>query len=309
MTSVQKFFLVLVLAAIGGCSGKQSAGTDAAESEDAPAAATSARITPEAAQKAGIEVAVAGPARIRETLTFYGSIKANAEREQDIRARYAGVIRTVTKRAGDTVRRGDALFTVESNESLQTYAVSAPLSGRVLERSANQGDAVESSTVLMKVVDLSTVWAEFAVFARDLAHVRQGMTVLFRGVDADESGEAKIDYIAPAGHTDSQSVVARAVIENRNGKWVPGQFISVDVVTADASVPVSVVLGALQDLKGKPVLFVQTGQGFVSREIRVGKRSRERMEIVSGLTAGERYVAKNSYLIKAEVLKSEAEED
>lgn len=308
MTSAQKFLWVLVLAALSGCSGKPS-GSDAEEPEAAPAAAASARITPEAAQKAGIEVAVAEPARIRETLTFYGSIKANAEQEQDIRARYAGVIRTVTKRAGDAVRKGDALLTVESNESLQTYPVLAPLNGQVLERSANPGDAVESSTVLMKVVDLSTVWAEFAVFARDLAHVRQGMTVLFRGVDADESGEAKIDYIAPAGHTDSQSVVARAVIENKTGKWVPGQFISVDVVTADVSVPVSVVPSALQDLKGKSVLFVQNGQGFVPREIKVGKRSRERMEIVSGLTAGERYVAKNSYLIKAEVLKSEAEED
>ncbi len=309
MTPRQHLILVLVLAVASGCSGKGSGPGNGEASDETTAQGTGARITAAAAQKAGIEVVAAGPAQIRETLTFYGSIKPNAEREQDIRARYAGVLRSVSKRAGDSVRKGEELLTVESNESLQVYPIAAPLSGQVLERSANPGDAVDTSTVLMKVVDLSTVWAEFAVFARDLAHVRRGMTVLFRGVDADESGEATIGYIAPAGHSDSQSVVARAVIENRAWEWVPGQFISVDVVTTDAAVPVAVVPTALQDLKGNAVLFVQTEHGFEPRRIKTGRRSRTAVEIVEGLAAGERYAATNSYLIKAEVLKNEAEEE
>ena len=89
-------------------------------------------------------------------------------------------------RAGDAVAKGEELLTVESNESLQVYPIRSPLSGQVLERRANPGDAVDGSTVLMKVADLSTVWAEFAIFARDLSHVRPGMRVLFRGADADE---------------------------------------------------------------------------------------------------------------------------
>lgn len=308
MISRQTILLLLLLATLGGCSEKQ-----AAENAEAPAEAlvegASARISAEAARKAGIEISSAGPAEIRETLTFYGSIKANAEREQDIRVRYPGVLRSVRKRAGDTVGKGEVLLTVESNESLQTYPVTAPQGGQVLERSANPGDAVDSSTVLMKVVDLSTVWAEFAVFAKDLAHVRRGMPVLLRGVDADETGEAQISYIAPAGHSDSQSVVARAVIENRTGQWVPGQFISADVVTADVKVPVAVAPTALQDLKGDAVVFVETDTGFEPRKVQTGRRSRNAVEIVSGLAAGERYAATSSYLIKAEVLKSEAEED
>ena len=221
MTLVHKVFLALTLAALAGCSEKPDASA-AEEASSAEAATTSAAITPEAAKKAGIETATAGPARIRDTLTLYGSIKPNAEREQEIRARYPGVVRSVNKRAGDKVAQGDALLTVESNESLQVYTIRAPLGGQVLERRANPGDAVDSSTVLMKVADLSTVWAEFAIFARDLSHVRPGMPVLFRGADADESGEAKIEYVAPAGHADSQSVVARAIVENRDGRWVPG---------------------------------------------------------------------------------------
>lgn len=289
--------------------GAEGSATDKRGAEDSSPVLATAAITPEAAQRAGIDVEKAGPAHIRETLTLYGSIKSNAEREQEIRARYPGVIRSVSKRAGDALAKGEELLTVESNESLQVYAVRSPLSGRVLERRANPGDAVDGSAVLMRVADLSSVWAEFAIFPRDLGHVRPGMHVLFQGADAGESGEATISYVAPAGQADSQSVVARATVDNRVGRWVPGQFITGDVVIADMKVAVAVKPTALQELQGKTVVFVQNGKGFTARSVEVGKRSRHAVEITRGLAAGERYAAQNSYLIKADLMKAEAEED
>jgi cobalt-zinc-cadmium efflux system membrane fusion protein len=295
MNLTPHLLLILLLGLAGGCAKSPSAASapvNTAEARPPVAGPEAAAITPEAAQKAGIELDAAGPAQIRETLTLYGSIKPNAEREQDIRARYPGVVRSVSVRAGDRVAQGKELLTVESNESLQVYPIRAPLSGQVLERRTNSGDAVDTTTVLLKVADLSTVWAEFAIFARDLSHVRPGMRVLF-----------------PAGHADSQSVVARAIVDNRSGRWVPGQFITGDVVIADVKVSVAVKPTALQELQGKTMVFVQNGQSFTPRLVQVGKRSREAVEIAQGLTAGERYAATNSYLIKADLLKSEAEED
>lgn len=301
---------VLLLAVVAGCTKTPTEIGGAARNESAQqGASTQAVITPEAARNVGIDVQAAGPAQIRETLRLYGSIRTNAEREQDVRARYPGVVREVTKRAGDAVEKGDTLLRVESNESLQTYAIRAPLSGRVLERLTNPGQAVDGSTVLMKVADLSTVWVEFAVFARDLGHVRPGMRVIFRGADADERGEARISYVSPAGHSDSQSVVARAMVDNGGARWVPGQFISGDVVIADVSVPVAVKPAAVQELGGKMVVFVQNNRGFESRPVQIGKRSGGALEIVSGLNAGERYAATSSYFIKADLLKDQAEED
>src|SRR3546814_4222908 len=87
-----------------------------------------------------MEFSVAGPAQIRETLSLYGAIVPNAERVRDIAARYPGVIRSVDRSIGDTVRQGQVLATVESNESLQTYSVVAPLAGVVTHRIANPGD-------------------------------------------------------------------------------------------------------------------------------------------------------------------------
>lgn len=308
MTAAYTPLLILMLV-VAGCT-KAPSEPGAAESPTGAAAeAPVAAITPEAAQKAGVEVLEAGPARIRETLTLYGSIKPNAERQRDIRARYPGVVRSVSARAGDAVEKGAVLLTIESNESLQSYAIRAPLGGQVLERNANVGDAVDSSTVLMNIVDLSSLWAELAVFARDLNHVRPGMSLLFRAADADAHGEAKIAYVAPAGHADSQSVVARAVIDNRDGRWVPGQFISADVVIADFTARVAVKPAALQQLEGRTVVFVAQGHGFEPQPVQTGTRSKEAVQIEQGLAAGQRYAAQNSYLIKAELVKGEAAED
>jgi cobalt-zinc-cadmium efflux system membrane fusion protein len=309
MTVSQKVLIILLLTASAGCSNQESVANAPERSEHSALALNSAAITPQAAQNAGIETAIAEPKQIRTTLTLFGSIKTSAERLQDIRARYPGVVQRVNKRIGDEVAKGAELLTVESSESLQIYAVRSPLGGRVLDRATNPGDAVDSSTVLMRVADLSTVWVEFAVFARDLAHVRPGMKVFFRGVDSDESGEATLSYVAPAGQDDSQSVIARAVIDNRAGRWVPGQFVSGDVVIADVNAAVAVEPAALQELRGKTVVFVQNDRGFEARPVNVGRRARDALEIVNGVNAGERYAAKNSYLIKADVLKSEVEED
>jgi len=292
----------------GGCAKRSADAAGTAQSEKKFAAPGGA-ISPAAASAAGIEVVQAGPARILTTLTLYGTIRPNAEREQEIRARYPGVVRTVSKRAGDSVQQGEELLTVESNESLQVYPIRAQYTGRVLDRRANPGDAVDSSAVLMRVADLATVWVEFSVFARDLDHVRPTMTVLIRSADEDASAKIQINYVASGGETDSQSVIARAVMENKDGHWVSGQFVTGDVIISDAQVPVAVVPTALQELQGKPVVFVEVGQRFEPRQVELGRRARDAVEILNGLAAGDRYAARNSYLIKADLLKSEAEED
>src|SRR5690606_24628953 len=81
------------------------------------------------AAAAGIKTAVAAPGRLQETLALYGTIQPNAERVRHVVARFPGPIRSVNKQVGDAVRAGETLATVESNDSLQNYAVVAPIAG------------------------------------------------------------------------------------------------------------------------------------------------------------------------------------
>jgi cobalt-zinc-cadmium efflux system membrane fusion protein len=263
----------------------------------------------DAARAAGITIAVAAPARIATTVMLYGAIKPNAEREQDVRARYPGVVRAVAKRAGDSVSAGEILVRVESNESLRAYGIRSPISGRVLERAANPGESVGSETVLMTIADLNSVWAEFAVFAHDVARIRPGLAVRVRDSNSSTTADAELIYVAPSGSADSQSVVARAVLDNRGGKWIAGQFASAEVVVAQTDAAVAVVPTAIQLIDGKEIVFVETNGRLVPRPVRTGRHSAAAVEVLSGLAAGERYAAVNSYLIKADLAKGESEEE
>lgn len=257
------------------------------------------------AKQSGIETAVAGPGTLRETVLLYGNIQADPQRVRAVTARFPGVVRSVMHQVGDRVQAGQVLATVESNESLQVYGVASPRAGVITQRRTNPGE-VAGSEPLFEVADYSSVRAEFNVFPRERARLKLGQAARVGAADSSVAADSRIDYIAPTGNAQSQSVIVRATLNNAANGWAPGQFVTGEVVVAEAKAAVVVVPTALQRSNGKEVLFVQSNQGFDMRPVRIGRRGPGSVEITEGLTVGERYVSVNSYLVKAEVMKNEA---
>jgi membrane fusion protein, heavy metal efflux system len=259
------------------------------------------------AQEAGIKTAVAGPGVIEETLRLYGAISPDLTRVREVKARFPGVIRSVRRQVGDRVSAGETLATVESNESLQTYAVTAPIAGVVTRRHAETGEQTDSEA-LFEVADFSRVWAEFSVFPRDRGRLREGQAVR---VLADGGAEAtgQISYVSPLSSRDSQSVTARVVLDNGDRRWTPGQFVEGRVTLAQTQASLVVPLSALQNFRDFTVVFAQFGDVYEVRMLELGRRDAERVEVLGGLAPGTVYVTENSYLIKADIEKSGASHD
>lgn len=299
----KQIFTLITALLITACA-KQSPTT----AEEEPAQPGQARMSADVAKQAGIEVAVATAATLHETIKLYGNIQPNPERVRAVSARYPGVIRSVTHQVGAPVKAGETLAMVESNESLQVYAVVAPLAGIVTQRRANPGETAGAEP-LFEVADYSKLTAEFTVFARDRPQLKLGLPVQVRAADNEVAATGKVMYIAPIGNPQSQSVMVRVALDNSTHSWSPGQFVIGELTVASREAAITVAPTALQHSKGQAVVFVQTDVGFEARPVEVGRRSNEAVEILSGLNANERYVAKNSYLVKAEAHKSEAEEE
>lgn len=255
----------------------------------------------------GIETAVAGPGVLRERMSLYGSIHPNAERVRQVGARFPGVVRSVSARLGDTVKAGQALATVESNESLQTYSVTAPIAGLVTQRAANPGEAT-GETPLFVISDYSSVWAELSVFPRDRARLQPGQAVKITAADAQQSGEGSIGAIA-AGEGESPTLVARVPLDNAQGRWTPGQFVTAEVVIGKTPVPLAVSNAALQGFRDFTVVFAQVGETYEVRMLELGRSDGEMTEVLGGLKPGTRYVTANSYIIKADIEKAGASHD
>lgn len=259
-----------------------------------------------AATAAGVTIETAGAAVIRERIEVSGMIQPDQDRLMHVNARFPGIVRAAPKKVGDTVAKGDVLVTIESNESLSGYNVVASIDGTVIERDAVIGEAVTTEKRLMVVANLDPVWLEFRVFARNFDKVKPGQEVEFALKPGEAPQTASISFVSPFGSADTQSLLARAVVPNPDRRLRPGLFINgallLDGVTAGAAVRNE----ALQTVDGKTVVFVKVKDGFEARAVELGVSDGRMTEVLFGVVAGDRYASVGSFVLKAELGKSEA---
>lgn len=265
------------------------------------------RIGPDVAQAFGLETENAGPATIKDTVAVYGRVVPNTEMERVVSARFDGVIQSVNVSIGDAVRKGQILATIESNESLKSYTISAPISGLVTERLANSGEQT-SGRQLFKLIDTSTVWVELAIFPSDRMAVRPGAAVVITAPDSNITQLGIIDRLNTSVE-DNQSVLARVVLDNPDGALLPGMYLSGEIQIAEHTVPLAVKRIGLQAFRDFTVVYAQIGEEYEVRMLELGRQDRDWIEVLGGLDPGTSYVTTNSYLIKADIEKSGASHD
>lgn len=254
----------------------------------------------------GIELVEAGPTTLRDSLRLNGIVQPNQETLVQVTPRFPGVVREVQKRIGDRVRAGELLAKVESNQSLTTYEMRAPIAGTIIDRQASLGEYVSEQKPTFVIADLSTVWIDFSVYRRDTGRVRLGDTVL---IDVDDGGaplETKVSYISPVGNSDTQSALARGVVANSDLRLKPGFFVAGRLILSAKQVAVAVKNAALQTIENRTVVFVRNGTKFEARDVELGERDAEHVEVRFGLMEGDVYAGKNSFVIKAEIAKGTA---
>lgn len=264
----------------------------------------SVEIAADMAEAHGLKTAPVGAGRVSERLLLYGSIQPNAEQRRQVRARFPGVVERVSVQVGDTVRAGQVLARVESNESLQVYAVTAPIAGTVTVRAINPGESTDGQA-LFEIADFSTVWAELSVFPRDRAQLRTGQTVEVGSTDGAVAGQGRLVHLSPLGAA-NQALVARVELDNADARWMPGQFVSARVWVGEAQAAVVVPLAAVQVLEEREVVFVAEGDRYRAQPVTLGRRDDRQVEVTAGLEAGARVVVAQSFLVKADIGKSGA---
>lgn len=260
------------------------------------------------ADAAGVVTAKAGPRLIRDVLPVYGRITTDPDAVREISARFPGAIKSVNKSVGDSVRAGEVLARVESNDSLQVYTVTAPISGTLSARKANPGEQAGAAP-LFTLTDLSRVWAELSVFPRDQARIRIGQPVRLVAVDGERVGSGKILRISPASSEAGGALKVWASLDQNDGGWTPGLYLTAEVLMGGAEVPLAVRTSGLQAFRDHSVVFAKVGETYEVRMLELGRSDGEYVEVLGGLKPGSEYVTENSYLIKADIEKSGASHD
>jgi cobalt-zinc-cadmium efflux system membrane fusion protein len=269
------------------------------------------RTTIEAAQAeaAGVQVEPAGPASIAEMVSLTGRVELQPEGRAEVRAWYPGRIVSMSRSIGDRVEKGQTLATVMSSESLQTYALPAPMSGVIMERGASVGD-VAASEPLFIIADPTKLHAEFFIYPRDAERLRAGQPVKVTSVGGHHTFEGEIEVVLPTSDMLTQTVIAHVDLPNPDGvTWRPGQAVEGQVAVAADEVPLAVRTRALQRFRDFTVVYARVGETYEVRMLDLGRQSPEWTEVLGGVEPGEIYVSDNAFLIRADVEKTGASHD
>jgi len=265
------------------------------------------QIADRVAAESGVKTEAAGPRTIEESLNLTGRVQVDPNRLSQVRARFPGMVKQVTRELGEQVRRGDVLAEIQSNESLQTYQVTAPISGIIIQRDVQVGET-SAAAPLFIIADLSRVWAELDVFDKDISRVRSGQRVYLETLSG-ESVEGKVDWLSPMTAHASQSIQARVVIANSDKNFRPGQFVRGRITVAEHEVPLAVRKSGIQAFRDFQVVFARIDDTYEVRMLELGREDHDWVEVLDGLKPGTEYVTENSYLIKADIEKSGASHD
>ena len=276
--------------------------------KDADEGGPKVKLTETQRKNANLGIEEAASAKVKKMLPLFGKIAANEEHIAHVMPRFPGVVKAVKKRLGDKIEQGEILAVVESNESLRTYNITSEIAGTVIQKDVSLGEFVKDDKAIFTVADLSTVWVDLNVYRQDFAQLHAGLPVWVRPEESAALIETTLAYLSPFGAESTQTMLARVVIPNPKGDLRPGLFVTAQVMTGEVDAPVTVKVGALQTLGETTVVFVENGDVFEARTVELGERDNELVEVLSGLLPGDKYVAGNSFILKAELKKNEAKD-
>jgi Cu(I)/Ag(I) efflux system membrane fusion protein len=180
-------------------------------------------------------------------------------------------------------------------------SIYTPLSGIVIEKIVVQGQYVNVGDPLFNIADLSTVWVEAEVYESDYPSIKIGQKVDIASQSyPGRTFSGKVSFIYPFLDPKTRTVKVRAQIANPGLRLKPDMFVNVSlkIPLGDALV---VPVAAVMDTGRRKVAWVETRPGvFEPRDVQVGARVGDRLQIVSGLARGDKVAASGGYLIDSE---------
>jgi Cu(I)/Ag(I) efflux system membrane fusion protein len=291
-------------------------------------------------QRLGVRTEEVQEHALSSTVRAFASLQYDERRQYVVAPKFGGWIEKLAVSAiGDAVVRGQALFEVYSpelnvlqqewalagrslyasdklrnldypeaamerlrrGERPRTLAISSPVAGTVIEKTAVEGMRFQAGDTLFRIVDTSTMWVIAEVYEQDLAFVKVGdMAQVTVNAWSNRSFPGKVTFIYPNVSKDSRTGRLRIEVANPDG------LLRADMAaTAEIANPlppaVAVPDSAIIDSGKRQVVLVELGAGrYEPRPVKLGARLPGYVQVLEGLKPGEKVVTSATFLIDAE---------
>jgi len=246
----------------------------------------------------------------------YNLADKNYQRAQDLYAHHAIAeadllqaesVRAQAQADMNAAAQGLHILGITNLDSLATAPASAqipvraPISGEVVDRQCSPGQLIQAgATQCFTISDMSTVWVLVNVYQNQLSYIHNGEEVSVQTDAYPTIFHGKISYLAPAVDPNTRTLQARIVTENPGQKLKNQMYVTALVVAGTIPKAITVpVASVMRNTENQPFVYVQTGAAqFSRRMVEIGEIQSGRIQILSGLSAGEKVVADGSLFLQ-----------
>jgi cobalt-zinc-cadmium efflux system membrane fusion protein len=189
--------------------------------------------------------------------------------------------------------------------------IKAPAAGVVMKREITPGASVNPGDNLFLISDLASVWVMAEVPEKNLSSLKIGAAVQVKvAAYPEEVFTGRIARLGETLNADTRTIEVRCLVENRAGKLKPEMYASVGLIVGEKRPAAMVSSAALQEMDDQTVVFVAKDQNqFEKRVVKVERKLGELVEVLSGLSRGERVVTAGSFQLKTEFQKDKLSEE
>jgi cobalt-zinc-cadmium efflux system membrane fusion protein len=195
----------------------------------------------------------------------------------------------------------------EGHRTASHNTLRAPFAGVITKYDVSQGESVARDKELFTLVDTSSMWVLGDIYEKDLSRIPgHGECLVTVSSYPDERFRGQITYLSDFLDPNSRTAKLRCVVPNKDGRLKLEMFADVFIPTKSGTATAVVPGAALQDIEGKPVVFVQRdATHFEKREVTLGERGEQEMQIVSGIRPGEKVVTVGSFYLKSASMREQ----
>ncbi len=187
-------------------------------------------------------------------------------------------------------------------EAQQLFDVRSPQDGYVIKLNVREGMFVQPGTTIMSLADLSRVWVDVDVFENQIDWVEVGQMARVKMPFApNRVWHGEVEYVYPTIRPTTRSARVRLTFANPDLMLKPEMYAAVEIDAAPQPDVLFVPAQAVIRQDGQERVVLALGEGrFRPAEVRTGIESEGRVEIINGLTEGERIVVSSQFLIDSE---------
>lgn len=188
-----------------------------------------------------------------------------------------------------------------SGKPLEAVPIVAPASGVVVEKNVVEGSSFMAGQILYKLAPIHPVWVLASVYQFELPLVRSGMTaVIETPFLPNRSRTGRVSYVTPYLDPSTRTGEVRVTVSNPQGDLKPGMFVDV-MLERDLGSRVAIPVGAVLYEGDRSIVFVDLGPaGLVPREVALGAKAGDYVEVKAGLGPGDVIVTSGNFLVAAE---------